>query len=196
MEIGGDQHPTQRLPENVTAGACDLGLALGHQDDAKRPFTGGYVKTRRFRQTYGYFECAMRIAAEPGVNNAFWLVSDPASERDGVQYELDVAEAKYPDRVNLAVHRWKPGPKWADGHWFRARTPLSKRFHRYALLWTAETFVFFFDDREVWRCPNTLAHSPAEIRFSNAVAPFAGRHDGDVRGAATTIGWVRVFAPA
>lgn len=193
VTAGGDQHVTDRLPENVVAAACDLDLRLGHQDHPRRPFTGGYAKTRHFRQTYGYFECAMRIADEPGVNNAFWLVSHPDDERDGVMYELDIAEAKAPDRLNLAVHRWRPGPKWAEGHQVRLGLPLADGVHRYGLLWTPERLTFFFDDRQVWETDNPVAHSPAEIRLSNAVGAFAGVTDGDVRGAATRFDWVRVF---
>jgi hypothetical protein len=56
-----------------------------------------------------------------------------------------------------------------------------------------EVFQFFFDDKPIYAVANTFAYTPAMILFSNAVAPFAGKTDGDVEGAETSIGRIRVF---
>lgn len=189
---GGSQHRTMRLPENVVVADGSLQLELGHQADQERPFTGGYVRSRTFRQCYGYFECDMRIADEPGVNNAFWLIADPKTRGD-VRFELDVVEAKYPNIVQVNARRWRPERiTLAATH--RSAEPLAQDFHRYAMLWTEKRFTFFFDDKEIFSAENTFAHTPAILLFSNAVAPFAGKTDGDVRGAATAVDRIRVFS--
>lgn len=183
-----------RLPQNVALTDNGLDLNLGRnpeKPDAKRPFSAGYVRTREFRQRYGYFECSMRIAREPGVNNAFWLTSVPESEGD-IHFELDVAEAKFPRDIQVAARRWRPERiVLAANH--RPDRKLADAFHRYGMLWSEQSFDFFFDDRPIFRIGNDFAHTPAQLLFSNAVASFAGRDDGDIDGAMTSIAEVRVF---
>lgn len=191
LKRGGHQHQTMRYPRNVVVEDGELDLNLGHQSDPKRPFTGGYVRTRAFRQTYGYFECEMRIADEAGVNNAFWMVSDKSLQGD-TQFELDIAEVKYPNIVQVSARRWKP-EKIVLAATYRSEMRLDETFHRYAMLWTADEFRFYVDDLEIFDVENSFAHTPALLLFSNAVAPFAGKNDGDVAGAATTVRNVRVF---
>ncbi len=191
MRIGGDGHPTMRYPENVVVENGELDLRLGHQVDPKRPFTGGYIRSRTFRQTYGYFECEMRIASEAGVNNAFWLISDRALQGD-THFELDVAEVKYPNVVQVSARRWSPVKKVLAAS-YRSHRHLDDAFHRYGMLWTENRFRFYVDDFEVFDAPNDFAHTPALLLLSNAVAPFAGKNDGDVAGAATSVRTVRVF---
>jgi beta-glucanase (GH16 family) len=177
-----------RIPENVTVGSGELSLGLGRSRDTshRRTWTAGYVKTADFRQRYGYFECEMRIASEAGVNNAFWLGANPA--REGEFFELDVVEAKFPNVVQVAS-RSRGKVRSAT---YRHVASLATDFHRYGMLWNRTNIAFFFDDREILRAPNEVAHSTADIRLSNAVARFAGKNDGDVQGA-TTINWVRVY---
>ncbi|WP_299472508.1 glycoside hydrolase family 16 protein [uncultured Roseibium sp.] len=191
LKRGGHQHKTMRYPRNVVVEDGELDLELGHQSDPKRPFTGGYIRTRSFRQTYGYFECEMRIASEGGVNNAFWMVSD-RSLQGNTQFELDIAEVKYPNIVQVSARRWKP-EKIVLAATYRSDSQLDEGFHRYAMLWTENEFRFFVDDQDVFDIENTFAHTPGMLLFSNAVAPFAGKNDGDVEGAATTVRNVRVF---
>jgi len=193
MRKGGHFHKTMRLPENVVVEGGAVHLRLGHQDDPKRPFTGGFVQTRTFRQRYGYFECEMKIPSEAGINNAFWLVSDRETEGD-IRFELDVAEVKYPNTVLFAARRWRPGngKKVLRGK-HKAHVRLDEAYHRYAMLWTKEYFRFYVDDFELFQGPNEFSHTPALLLLSNAVAPFAGQNDGDVAGAATSVRNLRVF---
>ncbi|GEM_PF-1680196 len=187
----GGQHNTLRLPENSVVTDGELRLELGHRDDPKRPFTGGSVQSRAFRQRYGYFECEMRIADEGGVNNAFWLIADRKTA-DGVRFELDVVEAKYPNALMVTARRWYPERITLAAH-RHVDIPLADSFHRYAMLWTKDEFRFFFDDEEIFVALNSFAHRPALMLLSNAVGPFAGKNDGDIEGAATAIRRVRVF---
>lgn len=190
----GGETKTVRLPENVTISGGGMSLKLGRNArniDGKRPFTGGYVRTRDFRQCYGYFECEMRIANEPGVNNAFWLTSVRETEGD-TRFELDVAEAKYPNAVQVTARRWLPDRE-VFSKTYRPRLKLADAFHRYGMLWSEDRFQFFFDDKKIYEVENTFAHTPAQLLLSNAVAAFAGRDDGNVDGAATSIRNIRVF---
>jgi beta-glucanase (GH16 family) len=190
----GDETKTMRLPQNDVLGKEGLALQLADnpdRGDTKHPFTGGYVEGLHFRQCYGYFECEMRIADEAGVDNAFWLVSDPKTQ-DEHHFELDVAEAKYPNAVQASARLWRPAHRVLS-RTLHAPEKLSLDFHRYGLLWSPGDFSFFFDDRAFFSAPNDFAHTPALIRLSNAVAAFAGEDDGDVRGAATLFRRVRVF---
>ncbi|MBQ0820656.1 MULTISPECIES: glycoside hydrolase family 16 protein [Microvirga] len=187
---GGD-HQTVRLPENVAVSDGGLHLKLGHGNDEQRPYTGGFVQSRSFRQCFGYFECEMRIANETGVNNAFWLTSDHATEGDA-RFELDIAEAKYPNLIQVAARSWRPRRvTWSATS--RPGAKLSEDFHCYSMLWTEQEFRFFFDEVPIYSVANTFAHTPAMVLFSNAVASFAGKSDGHVEGSETSIRRVRVF---
>ena len=190
----GDFTQTLRQPANVDLLPGGLALELGHNPGPERtraPFTGGYIRSRAFRQRYGYFECEMRIASEPGVNNAFWLFSDPGT-RPATTFELDVAEAKYPNAIQASARQWAPRRR-VLAKTLKPDLRLADSFHRFGLLWSPTRFSFSFTDHVYFTAPNSFAHSPAQIRFSNAVAAFAGANDGDVRGAATTIRNLRVF---
>jgi beta-glucanase (GH16 family) len=190
VQIAGDNVQTLRIPENAVVADGLLDLELGHASAGKLPFTGGYVQTHSFRQRYGYFECEMRIAAEEGVNNAFWMVSVPETEGDH-HFELDVAEVKFPDEIQGTARLWRPSREVASGkHSF---PDLQSDFHRYGLLWGPERFTFFFDDEAYFEASNPFAHTPAQVRLSNAVARFAGQNDGDVRGAATSFRHVAIY---
>ncbi|MBC9179415.1 glycoside hydrolase family 16 protein [Pseudoroseomonas ludipueritiae] len=190
-------HESERRPESVVQANEELGLQLRRNPDrnARQPWIAGYVRTKNFRQQYGYFECEMRIANEQGVNNAFWLMSDRATEKNGQRFELDIVEAHFPNAVQTHVRQWAPEKKILSST-FRYGGNLAERFHRYGMLWLQDSISFYFDDQEIFRTENDFAHSPAEIRLSNVVAKFAGRNDGDVEGAATSYGWVRAYRAA
>jgi len=190
----GDQTQTLRVPQNDVLRDGSLELLLGHNPDAGNQrfgFTGGYIESASFRQCYGYFECEMTIADEPGVNNAFWLVSDPKTQ--GTQhFELDVAEAKFPNTVQSSARLWQP-TRMVRADVLHPPVKLSAAPHRYGMLWSPRQFAFFFDDVPFFSADNDFAHTPAMLRLSNAVATFAGVTDGDVAGAATVVGRVRVL---
>jgi beta-glucanase (GH16 family) len=190
----GGETKSVRIPGNVAISGAGLSLRLGRNTgklNDTRPFTGGYIRTRDFRQRYGYFECEMKIANEPGVNNAFWLTSVQESE-GSTRFELDVAEAKYPNLVQVTARRWLPD-RQVLSKTYRPRLKLADAFHRYGMLWSKDRFQFFFDDRKIYEVANAFAHTPAQLLFSNAVASFAGKDDGDVVGAATSVRSIRVF---
>lgn len=190
----GGETKSVRLPSNVAMSSQGLELKLGRNSDdksGKQPYSGGYVRSRDFRQRYGYFECEMQIANEPGVNNAFWLTSVRDSE-GSTRFELDVVEAKFPNVVQVTARRWLPD-RLVLSKTYRPRVKLAEGFHRYGMLWTEERFQFFFDDKKIYEVENTFAYTPAQLLFSNAVASFAGKDDGDVDGAATSIKQIRVF---
>lgn len=190
----GDQTQTLRIPQNdvLHNGALELRLGTNPDEGADRfRFTGGYVESASFRQCYGYFECDMSIAAEAGVNNAFWLVSDPKTQGE-YHFELDVAEVKFPNVVQSSARLWRP-TRVVQAHVLRPSANLASASHRYGMLWSPEQFTFFFDGAPFFATPNDFAHAPAMLRLSNAVAAFAGANDGDVAGAATIVERVRVL---
>jgi len=194
IKSGGDQTQTLRLPQNDVLADGTLRLELGSNPDAndhRFRFTGGYVESADFRQRYGYFECEMTIALEAGVNNAFWLVSDPRTQA-AQDFELDVAEVKFPTVVQSSVRLWRP-TRQVHAKVFHAPVSLAAASHRYAMLWGPKQITFFFDDMAFFTVQNDFAHTPAVLRLSNAVADFAGPNDGEVTGAATVIGRVRVL---
>lgn len=190
----GDNTSTLRQPANVGFSTEGLELELGDNTGpqaAQAPYTGGYIRSKKFRQRFGYFECDMRIADEAGVNNAFWLVSDPDADL-ATTFELDVVEGSYPSAIQASARQWAPERKVVAQR-LEFDVPLADSFHRFGLLWSPTQFAFSFDDELYFAAPNTFAHTAAEIRFSNAVADFAGVTDGAVAGAATTICRMRIF---
>lgn len=187
----GGGHDSIRIPENVSVSNEELRLKLG-RSDGKRTWSAGYVQTSEYRPTYGYFETSMKIPTEKGVNNAFWLTSDPSQlNSDGTTYELDVVEAKFPNFFQCVVRRWKPS-KITIPIKQRIDADLSEKHNIFAMLWLEDEISFFFNDKKIFATPNEFVHTPAVVKLSNAAGGSLGRTDDDVQGE-TSYEYVRVF---
>jgi hypothetical protein len=107
-----------------------------------------------FAQRYGYFEMKARFPAAPGTWPAFWLLNQNSRTTASPPAEIDIVEAYMfaPDFVNITLHDWGKPPKTL-AHKLSKVENLSKGFHTFGLLWTAETMQFFCDGKVIAKFP-------------------------------------------
>ena len=187
-----------RWPENAVVKDGSLHLVIKKNDNVERGWTSGnvWVRPEVFRQSYGYWEARYKITDIPYANNSFWthsgLVALPEVTDDTLKYEQDVNEGKYPNFVDVTYHHYKNGHE-KDHIRVESEYDLSKDYHTYALEWTPEEMVFYFDGEEVLRCPN-LDHIPVYPLLSSAIMTNCGEmRNYDADGKAQIIDYVRIW---
>ena len=107
-----------------------------------------------FSQQYGYFEMRAKLPKGSGVWPAFWLLGVPRlKDRSVTQIEIDVLEqyGVHPNALHTTVHLWGPGEKHTVDGQASAVSGMTDDFHRYGVLVSAESCVFYFDGSELRR---------------------------------------------
>ena len=159
-----------REAENVQTSPVGLRLVTLAATHCHAHFSTGSVWSRA-RYRYGFFETQMKIADEPGVNNAFWLLTND-------RFEIDVAEVHYPNEVRITLHNnnnWSPDPSHAVGFDVKFADNLSRAFHAYGLVWRQNDMIFEVDGEPVAAIVTGGAvKGSADIRFSTALGNFGG----------------------
>ncbi|MGI6249666.1 MAG: glycoside hydrolase family 16 protein [Acutalibacteraceae bacterium] len=129
------------------------------------PFTDGPAKPG-FEQLYGYFEIRCILPKGPGLNPAFWLLSDgmfrtdPIGLTDGgvTGAEIDVFETKYEKKLlykNSVYHTIHVDSydeyhrSEMQGHFYADR-PYEK-FNTYGLEWNPDGYIFYINGVETAR---------------------------------------------
>ncbi len=138
------------------------------------------VKPSVFSQSYGYWEASIKINAAQGINNAFWMATD---------CEIDIVEAHYKNVVNTNLHH----EKGVFSERYRSGYNLSEDFHIYALEWTENELIYFFDGEEIARKNSFGANHPMSPILSTAVLNWAGKIGDEADGCAMETEWVRVY---
>lgn len=175
----------------------------------------GMIGTQKtFLHRYGYFEARIKFEKLQGHHGGFWLQSprygsvkdDPG--KSGA--EIDIIEffgAGRTDRgAGITVH-WNPYPKTdkvttkpnvdllLKGKPAKAGAELCDDFHTYAVLWTDKEYVFYIDDKEVFRTTKGLSHTEQYIVLSLLSSDWEkDRLDRKKLPDAMMIDHVRVFA--
>lgn len=191
-EAGSPGHiQSSRWPENVVVKDGHCRLLTRKEKRGGKEWTSGHFWTRSFKPCYGFFECRMKIAAAPGLNNAFWLMADGKKD-DGKKFEIDICESHFPNKVNTNLHWWG-GKHWGKSFQWKAPFDLSTRFHTLGLEWTEAELVWFFDGKEIRRQEHTICRHAARVRFSTAVMPWAGKITDALDGTSMIVDCVRVW---
>lgn len=187
-----------RWPQNVIVKDGAVHLEIQKRDDIPRGWTSGniWVRPEVFRQSYGYWEARYKITPIPFANNSFWthsgLLPLPEVTDDTLKYELDINEGKYPNAVDITYHHYKNGHE-KDSVRVESEYDLSADYHVYALRWTPEELVFYFDGKEALRCPN-LDHVPVYPLLSSAIMTNCGEmRNFDAEGKAQIVDYVRIW---
>ena len=187
-----------RWPENVIVKDGAVHLEIQKRDDIPRGWTSGniWVRPEVFRQSYGYWEARYKITPIPFANNSFWthsgLLPLPEVTDDTLKYELDINEGKYPNAVDITYHHYKNGHE-KDSVRVESEYDLSADYHVYALRWTPDELVFYFDGKEALRCPN-LDHVPVYPLLSSAIMTNCGEmRNFDAEGKAQIVDYVRIW---
>ena len=188
-----------RWRENAVVTNGMLRLCNRKEKRGGKEWTSASVWTKaRFK--YGYFECRYRYAAATGTNNSFWFVTLPHGKDEG--FEIDVNEGHYPSEINTNIHDYekvfyKDGKK---SHKVNAKAfnlgrsvDLSKEFHVYGFLWTADELVFYFDGKEIRRVKNEVCHSECALLLSEAILKWAGPVGDAINGTFMEVDYVRAY---
>jgi beta-glucanase (GH16 family) len=159
--------------------------------------TGEIISKRGFG--FGYFEAYLRIAAAPGIDNAFWLTTQGGSnDGSGDEFEIDVAEVMYPNDVHITLHRHNLEKHKDDielGFDHRATEPLADGYHYYSALWTRDEIIFGFNGQAMGVIEtNGVIHGSVNLRFSTARGSFGGAPPADSKGLAMDVKHVRVLS--
>lgn len=158
-----------------------------------RRYTSAMISTwGSFSQRYGLWEIRAKFPAGKGLWPAFWLLPD----NSGGPPELDVFEflGHTPNTLHTTFHS-NAGGRRAGGT-REVRTPnLTEAFHTYAVEWTPQNLIYYFDDVEVarFRTPADM-HRPMYMIANLAVGgSWPGAPDAyTVFPAALQIDWIRV----
>lgn len=187
---------SSRWRENVEFRDGVCALVTRRERRGGREWTTASIWTHQFAQQYGYFEARYRYAGAPGLNNAFWLMTDGDSE-DPIHFEIDINEGHFPNRVHTSLHN-HAGEHWSKGKLWRGLPPgvdLSAGFHTYGLEWTENELVWYFDGTEIRRLEHQICRLPAQIRLSTAVFAhdWAGKATAALDGKSMDVDYVRVY---
>ena len=176
-----------RRPANVQTSADGLRLrTLGAQNCTTQWSTGSVVS--KFHQQHGFFEARMKIADIGGMNNAFWLTTP--------KYEIDVTEFRLPNYDHMNLCNWDSSvSNHCVGLQVQFAENLSEGFHDFGVLWTASEMIFEVDGEPVGAVMANDANSgEANIRFSTALADWAGKGSSDPVGHDMFVQSVHVYA--
>lgn len=143
-------------------------------------FTSGAVRTRgRFEHAFGYWVARCELPKEPGHWPAFWLMCDGVNRvgdggRDGT--EIDIAEFPWRDgRTTMNLH-WDGYGKDHKSAGTTVTIPaITNGFHTFSLWWKTNEYVFYVNDREVWRtAAGGVSQVPSYIKLTEEIGPWAG----------------------
>ena len=192
FENGSPGHiMSSRWRENFTTENGVGRLLTKKESRGKADWTSCHMWTKQ-KFFYGYYEASFRYAGAPGLNNAFWIMPWNPKKTEG-GHEIDINEGHYPNEVNTNIHEWYPKHHGHGKHFVREGEDLSKGFHRYGFLWTEKDLVWYYDDKEIRREPNSWCHIPGLVRLSTAVMKWAGPITDALDGASMDVQYVRVY---
>jgi len=179
---------SSRWPENVELrdGVCRL--LTKKEKRGGQDWTTGHMWSRTFRQKYGYFEARYRYGSAPGLNNAFWLMSDNSN------LEIDINEGHYPSLVNMNVHERKGKIRLLNDplKWFTS-DDLSNGYHVYGLEWNQDELIWYVDGILRRVRENDRFHTEMKVLFSTAVIRWAGKITDALDGTHMDVDYVRVY---
>ena len=105
----------------------------------------------------------------PGMGN----VGEESRDRT----EIDIVEIPWRDgRITMNLHWDRHGQDHKTAGANRAKMPeLTEGFHDYALLWTAEEYVFYVDGKEVWRTKaGKVSQVPEYLLLTEEIGDWGG----------------------
>ena len=191
---------SSRWPENVEVHDGAVHLMVKKEQRGGKEWTAAsvWVRSEVFAQTYGYWEARYKIAAAPGINNSFWSCTDHVHNvhmdpDPTAQYEIDVNEGHYPDKVNMNYHTTVTGERKQHSESYSSPYDLSADYHTYALEWTPTELKYYHDGKLMRVQENYNAHQHQFPYLSSAVLNWAGSVTNDADGTAQIVDYVRIW---
>ena len=138
-------------------------------DGAPRQYTSGMMTTyRKFAQKYGWFEIRCRVPKGNGLWPAFWMLPEPL----GWPPEIDVMENLGQDtQVAYFTNHFTAadGKHGSKGSGKMATPDLSADFHTYAVEWSPESIVWYFDGVQKFRSAEGVPQQPMYLLVNLAI---------------------------
>jgi hypothetical protein len=127
-------------------------------------YTGGMLLSRE-RFLYGRFEARAKLPTGRGLWPAVWLW------RDHEAPEIDIMEllGKNPNKVHLTYHYGNHRGTRRSRSSSYSGPDFSQAYHRFALEWYPNEYVWFVDDIEVYRTPVTQPDVPLSFVLDTIV---------------------------
>lgn len=160
----------------------------------------GAVRTKdKFTQTYGYFECSMRVQDVKGFWSAFWMMcGNVGSEENGAVdgVEIDIMEAHNVETkgINHALHWDGYGANHKSEGVSFEQNVYDGEFHTYSASWSPEGYKWYIDGELVWE-NNTVdvCDQPGYLKFTLEVGSWAGEINNEDLPATVEIDYLRVY---
>ena len=171
-----------------------LHLITRHHQGGRREWTSAFLATRRFRQTYGYFEVRMRLAHATGMTNLIRLSSDQPNRPGG--FEITLAEGRYPGEVDSGVLR-HDAPTLMTRHAL-AGIDLSADYHVYGLEWLPEgrgrtKLTWYLDDKPLQVAVSDDCARPVRLWLGTQVTTWSGPFAPAISGASMDVDFIRIY---
>lgn len=124
------------------------------RDRIPSPYVSGVLTTEKgFNHQYGRFEVRARVPSGKGLWSAFWLLPsfDRWPEGVAVLPEIDVMEhlGDEPSTYHASYHTNQSGELASYPYDHTVRDNLTRDFHLYSVIWTADTVSWYLDGEHV-----------------------------------------------
>jgi len=155
-------------------------LILRTRKDGER-YTCGAVNTRgKFEHAFGYYVARCKMPSQPGHWPAFWIMGSGVSTigdegRDGT--EIDIMEAPWRDGMLTCNLHWDGYGKEHKSAGTKFKKPeVMEGWHTYGLLWTKTEYVFYVDEKEVWRSSaGGVCQVPEFVKLTEEIGTWGGK---------------------
>jgi beta-glucanase (GH16 family) len=145
------------------------GKRAAEYDGAMRQYTSGMMTTHgKFAQKYGWFEIRCRVPKGNGLWPAFWILPETLAWPP----EIDVMENLGQETAvaYFTNHFRGPDGRHASKGSGKVATPdLSADFHTFAVEWSPEAIVWYFDGVEKFRSAEGVPQQPMYLLVNLAV---------------------------
>jgi beta-glucanase (GH16 family) len=154
-------------------------LVLRTRKDGDR-FTCGAVNTRgKFEHAFGYYVARCKLPNQPGHWPAFWLMCGGVctvgnAGRDGT--EIDIVEVPWRDgRLTANLHWDGYGKEHKSAGTNFTCAGVMEGWHTFGLVWLPDQYVFYVDDKEVWRTSaGGVSQVPEFLKLTEEIGTWGG----------------------
>ncbi|MFV0330622.1 MAG: family 16 glycosylhydrolase [Dysgonomonas sp.] len=135
--------------------------------------------TTQYKQMfkYGYFECNVFLNQQAGMHSAFWLQSPKvAMGEDPATYgaEIDIFEYVAIESKRIYNTVWWDYNNIKSIRKTTSVANIKNGFHTFGLEWTSDEYVFYIDNREVWRTSTAVSQIEEYIILSTEYTGWGG----------------------
>ncbi|MDR2090341.1 MAG: glycoside hydrolase family 16 protein [Clostridiales bacterium] len=146
------------VSEGIFTGGIETRKIVENADSSDPDVTKGNHDELLFGQAFGYFETSVKFPEGEGIWSAFWLQSSNQRKlfnRGADGTEIDIYESAFVKDPTLHGNAllWNGYSNALSGvadNIFDAGKNLYGEYHKFALKWTPEYYVFYIDDTVSW----------------------------------------------